>query len=130
MQQNDSFADGYPSLRWWWRGRRRRWWRRRRQWGRRRRRGWARIIPVHAVHAHGIHVIIDRFIGGDLAVGETFVILLHRPLPAAGVSTGMERGCQQNDSLADGYGRHIIELRGFPRGDTRQILHVHAAVSD
>ena len=36
-----------------------------------------------------------------LAVGET-VILLHPPLPLLGVSIGMERGCQQNDSIADG----------------------------
>ena len=36
-----------------------------------------------------------------LAVGET-VILLHPPLPLVGVSIGMERGCQQNDSPADG----------------------------
>ena len=28
--------------------------------------------------------------------------LLHIPLPSGGVSTGMERGCQQNDILADG----------------------------
>ena len=35
------------------------------------------------------------------AVGET-VILLHPPLPLAGVSIRMERGRQQNDSLADG----------------------------
>ena len=34
-----------------------------------------------------------------LAVGET-VILLHPPLPLAGVSIGMERERQQNDSLA------------------------------
>ena len=37
----------------------------------------------------------------DLAVGET-VILLHPPLPLEGVSMWMEKGCQQNDSLADG----------------------------
>ena len=37
-----------------------------------------------------------------LAAGET-VILLHPPLPSAGVTIGMERGCQQNNSLADGY---------------------------
>ena len=37
-----------------------------------------------------------------LAVGET-VILLHPPLPLVGVSIGVERGCQQNDSLADGW---------------------------
>ena len=36
-----------------------------------------------------------------LAVGET-VILLHPPLPQTGVSIGIERGCQQNDSLANG----------------------------
>ena len=30
------------------------------------------------------------------------VILLPPPLPAAGVSIGMERECQLNDSLADG----------------------------
>ena len=36
-----------------------------------------------------------------VAVGET-VILLHPPLILAGVSIGMEMGCQQNDSLADG----------------------------
>ena len=35
------------------------------------------------------------------AVGET-AILMHPPLPSAGVSTGMERERQQNDSLADG----------------------------
>ena len=35
-----------------------------------------------------------------LAVGET-VILLHPPLPLAGVSTGMERRCQQSDGFAD-----------------------------
>ena len=34
-------------------------------------------------------------------VGET-VILLHHPLPPAGVSIWMEKECQQNDSLADG----------------------------
>ena len=51
----------------------------------------------------------DQTIGGTLretpmcvvAVGET-VILLHPPRPLVGVSIGMERECQQNDSLADG----------------------------
>ena len=38
-----------------------------------------------------------------LAVGET-VILLHPPLPSVGVSIWMERGCQRNNSLADGAG--------------------------
>ena len=37
----------------------------------------------------------------EAAVGET-IILLHLPLPSVGVSIGVERGCQQNDSLADG----------------------------
>ena len=37
-----------------------------------------------------------------LAIGET-VILLHPPLPLLGVSTVMERGCQQKDSLVNGY---------------------------
>ena len=36
-----------------------------------------------------------------VAVGETF-ILLHPLLPLVGVSIEKERGCQQNDSLADG----------------------------
>ena len=36
-----------------------------------------------------------------LAVGET-VILLHPPLPLVGVSTGINRGCHQNDSLVNG----------------------------
>ena len=39
-----------------------------------------------------------------LAVGET-VILLHPPLPSAGVSVETTRECQQDDSLADGYSR-------------------------
>ena len=37
----------------------------------------------------------------DIALGET-VILLHPPLPLAGFSIGMQKGRQQNDSLADG----------------------------
>ena len=45
--------------------------------------------------------------GGEVAAGlvvachET-VILLRTPLPSAGLSTRTERGCQQNNSLADG----------------------------
>ena len=38
----------------------------------------------------------------QLAVGET-VILLHPPLTSVAISMAIERGCQQNDSLADGY---------------------------
>ena len=40
--------------------------------------------------------------GCEIAPDET-VILLHPPLPLVGVSIGMERGCQQNDSLVRGY---------------------------
>ena len=36
-----------------------------------------------------------------VAIGET-VVLLHLPLPLAGVSIGMQEGRQQNDSLTDG----------------------------
>ena len=39
--------------------------------------------------------------GWACAVDET-LILLHPPLPLECVSTGMERGCQQNDSLVNG----------------------------
>ena len=48
--------------------------------------------PVHQLRQQRPH----------LAVGET-VILLHPPLSLVGVSIVMERGCQRNDSLADGY---------------------------
>ena len=44
---------------------------------------------------------------GRLAIGET-VILLHPPLPLVGVSIDMARERQQNDSLADGYGRRAV----------------------
>ena len=53
-----------------------------------------------------------------LAVGET-VILLHPALPLAGASTWIERGRQQNDSLADGHARQpLLELaaRAVQRG--------------
>ena len=43
----------------------------------------------------------QRVVPAYEAIGET-VILLHTPLPLSGVSVWMERGCQQNDSLADG----------------------------
>ena len=33
---------------------------------------------------------------------QLVILLHHHPLPLAGVSIGMERGCQQNDSLANG----------------------------
>ena len=46
----------------------------------------------------------SRATAARLAVGET-VILLHPLLPLVGVSIGIESGCQQNDSLADGQAR-------------------------
>ena len=49
----------------------------------------------------------DRLVAQHhLAVGET-VILLHPPLPLVGISIGMERGHQQNDSLVRGYCRRV-----------------------
>ena len=44
---------------------------------------------------------LEKVVVARLAVGET-VILLHPIFPLVGVSIGMERGRQQNDSLADG----------------------------
>ena len=57
------------------------------------------------------------------AVGETAVILMHPPLSVVGASIGIERGCQQNDSLADGAG---VELQRLPR---EQDAHVAAAAA-
>ena len=57
-----------------------------------------------------LSLIIDVRKGGTVtirgeevaaAVDETG-ILLHPPLPSAGVSIAMERGCQQNNRLVDG----------------------------
>ena len=46
------------------------------------------------------------------------VILLHPPLPLVGVSIGMKRGRQQNDSLADGgywcQSKSSVQVRGVP----------------
>ena len=63
------------------------------------------------VHADlsGLPKTINAVFGADplhdmgvaLAVGETD-ILLHPPVPLSGVSIGINRGCHQNDSLADG----------------------------
>ena len=46
-------------------------------------------------------------------VGET-VILLHPPLPFAGVSIGLQKGRQQNDGYlrARGYGSSDLSLHG------------------
>ena len=43
----------------------------------------------------------SRLPESNLAVGKT-VILLHPSPPLVGAPIGMEKGCQQNDSLADG----------------------------
>ena len=45
----------------------------------------------------------------SLETGET-VILLRPPLPLQGDSIQMERGCQQSDSLADGYPSPIAAI--------------------
>ena len=53
------------------------------------------------------------------AVGESSVILLNPPLPLVGASIGIIRGCQQNDSLANGQPDHLCEQRsafGPPTG--------------
>ena len=52
-----------------------------------------------AVSAGRTHSALQGAAG--VAVDDT-VVLLHPPLPLAGVSTVMERGCQQNDSLVNG----------------------------
>ena len=54
----------------------------------------------------------------DLAIGET-VKLLHPPLPLVGVSIDIERECQQNDSLADGYNRQLDQSRDREEQSTR-----------
>ena len=55
------------------------------------------------LRGHGLGEWAGRFVehGVGVAVGET-VILLHPPLLLVVLSIGMERGYQQNDSLADG----------------------------
>ena len=63
------------------------------------------VVNLHlhgdAVSASNLRSAYATLGRARLAVGET-VILLHPPLPLVVVSIGMERGCQQNDSLADG----------------------------
>ena len=56
------------------------------------------LIAARNLNAQMVALLVHR---AALAVGET-VILLHPPLPLAGVSIGTERGRQQNDSLANG----------------------------
>ena len=59
--------------------------------------------PVSDADAVAIlQVGLRTFCAAVIAVGET-VILLHPPLPLVGVSIAMERECQQNNSLANGY---------------------------
>ena len=64
---------------------------------------------------------LGNLYGRHLAVGETR-ILLHPPLPLLGVSIGIERRRQQNDSLAAGYERPAERDRDWavlPRRCTR-----------
>ena len=56
---------------------------------------------VHEVY-QGLMSRPDWQTAVKIAVGESSVILLHPALPSVGVSIWMNRGCQQNDSLADG----------------------------
>ena len=57
-----------------------------------------RLVPVRRLARQRLHVDRPR---EPLAISET-VILLHPPLPIVGVSIGMERERQQNDSLVNG----------------------------
>ena len=50
-------------------------------------------------HHYTCKVVVDHDV--KMAVGETG-ILLHPPLPLVGALTAVERGCQSNNSLADG----------------------------
>ena len=65
-----------------------------------------RVLLGHTSFVHTVAFLPGSGVEGSgkpagLAIGE-IVILLHPPLPLAGVSIRMERGCQRNDSLADG----------------------------
>ena len=70
--------------------------------------GWADNVPAAALRRiTALELYLSSSIPAapavPLAVGETSGILLQPPLPLAGVSIGMEKGCQQNDrTLADG----------------------------
>ena len=61
---------------------------------------WHLLRAIDHLQAGGLPWVVPHH-PLRLAVGET-VILLQPPLPSLGVSAGMERGCLQNDSLADG----------------------------
>ena len=70
---------------------------------------WAGVKPFERVLADvNVNILLILFPlhvePVAVAVGETG-ILLQPPLPSVGVSIAMERGRQQNDSLADGYRR-------------------------
>ena len=57
--------------------------------------------------------VVHQQLRGRLAVGET-VIWWHPPVPLVGVSIWINRGCRQNDSLADSYRRPATGDRANP----------------
>ena len=68
--------------------------------------GLAATVDAEVAAGHSVVVVVASLAelgpsAAALAVGET-VIPLHTLLPLSGVSIGMEMGCHQNDSLADG----------------------------
>ena len=58
----------------------------------------------------------------NLAIGEAFILCCTPPLPLVGVSIWMKRGCQQNNSLADGYTTARVHVNGrdAQSGQSRQ----------
>ena len=63
---------------------------------------------------------ISRTGDGRVAVDET-ITLLHPPLPLAGVSIVMERGCQSNDSLVNGW--HRAGRGGYHAAPRRRVVY-------
>ena len=55
----------------------------------------------------------------DSAAGQSSVILLRPPLPLVGVSIGMERGCQQQQSVRAGRAPGLRTSRGRPATPAR-----------
>ena len=77
-------------------------------------------------NAAGLHAFAGS---NQVAVGD-IGILLHPPLPLAGVSIGTQKGRQQNDNLADGYNQgaktgpwSATDFEGGTRGGTPLVLY-------